>query len=340
MTLHNRSIRYLCSQSCSQSLSSSPSVVNSFTEWDPLEEVIVGCVKGATVPELHSASKAVIPKQHHQFFESNEGTTFPQKLIDDATSELNYFCDVLKGEGVIVKRPDPDITNHCDSYQTPDFSSKSGMYSAMPRDVLLVVGDEIIEAPMAWRSRYFEYRPYRKLIKNYFKRGARWTAAPKPQMSDHTYNNSDNKDQNSSTDFNSTISEYEPCFDAAEFTRLGKDIFCQVSHVTNKFGIQWLQRHLSPKYNIHVLDFSDKNRMHIDGTFIPLCEGKLLINPTRPCRTGLLKSNYTYEGIKKDLSLPIQFKGWDVLISAKPTVSPSVPLYFTRFVLFLFCFVF
>jgi len=57
----------------------------------------------------------------------------------------------------------------------------------MPRDILLVVGEEIIEAPMAWRSRFFEYRAYRSLIKEYFKGGAKWTAAPKPQMSDELY---------------------------------------------------------------------------------------------------------------------------------------------------------
>ena len=57
----------------------------------------------------------------------------------------------------------------------------------MPRDVLLVVGDEIIEAPMAWRSRFFEYRAYRPLLKEYFKGGAKWTTAPKPLMSEDLY---------------------------------------------------------------------------------------------------------------------------------------------------------
>jgi hypothetical protein len=46
---------------------------------------------------------------------------------------------------------------------------------------------QIIEAPMAWRSRYFEFRPYRKLIKEYFSKGGSWTAAPKPEMSDELY---------------------------------------------------------------------------------------------------------------------------------------------------------
>lgn len=62
-----------------------------------------------------------------------------------------------------------------------------GMYAAMPRDILMVVGNEIIEAPMAWRSRFFEYRAYRPLIKEYFRKGAKWTTPPKPTMSDELY---------------------------------------------------------------------------------------------------------------------------------------------------------
>ena len=34
----------------------------------------------------------------------------------------------------------------------------------------------------------FEYRTYRPLLKEYFKRGAKWTTAPKPLMSDDLYN--------------------------------------------------------------------------------------------------------------------------------------------------------
>ena len=66
-------------------------------------------------------------------------------------------------------------------------------------------------------------------------------------------------------------------FDAAEFSRIGRDIFTQRSQVTNQFGIEWMRRHLGEEYNVHVLDFQDKNAMHIDGTFVPLCPG----NPIR-----------------------------------------------------------
>lgn len=65
------------------------------------------------------------------------------------------------------------------------------MYAAMPRDILLVVGNEIIEAPMAWRARFFEYRAYRRIIKEYFNCGAKWTTAPKPTMADELYDQVD-----------------------------------------------------------------------------------------------------------------------------------------------------
>lgn len=72
------------------------------------------------------------------------------------------------------------------AYETLDFKS-NGMYAAMPRDILLVIGNEIIEAPMAWRSRYFEHRAYRSLMKEYFVKGAKWTTAPKATMCDELY---------------------------------------------------------------------------------------------------------------------------------------------------------
>ena len=59
-----------------------------------------------------------------------------------------------------------------------------GIYAAMPRDFVLVVGDELIEATMTWQSRYFEFISYRKLLKGYYEKGAKWTVAPKPLMLD------------------------------------------------------------------------------------------------------------------------------------------------------------
>jgi len=300
------------------------SPVNSHNEWDTLEEVVVGRIDGATIPEFHIAGKAVWPEKYWDMYKTKAGQPFPRELMQKAAEELDYLSHVLEQEGVKVVRP--DIVEHNVETKTPDFECKTQLYAAMPRDILIVVGNEIIEAPMAWRSRFFEYRAFRGLIKDYFHNGAKWTAAPKPMMSDELYVEEWNGNKDG---FQSVVTEFEPTFDAAEFTRIGRDIFCQQSQVTNKFGIEWMQRHLGDDYQIHVLDFQDKNAMHIDGTFIPLGPGKLLVNPKRPCVNGNLVKPYTFDGTQKEYRLPDMFKGWEVFFAPKPMLSADHPLYFT-----------
>lgn len=57
-------------------------IVNSHTEWDPLEEVIVGRVEGATIPDWHVSGKAVWPEKWWPMFKSDTGKLFPQDLIE------------------------------------------------------------------------------------------------------------------------------------------------------------------------------------------------------------------------------------------------------------------
>jgi glycine amidinotransferase len=198
-------------------------------------------------------------------------------------------------------------------FSTGRFGPVTGLYSAMPRDCLLVVGDEIIEAPMAWRSRYFETLAFRGLIREYFAAGARWTAAPKPELADAFYNAHIPETEFDVTRGRSVITEAEPVFDAADFCRMGADIFVQLSHVTNQFGVDWLARHLGPEYRVHVLSFEDPHAMHIDASFIPLAPGRLMINPARVQRS----------------MLPAMFRGWEILEAPEPTVPDDHPFYFT-----------
>ncbi|MDP6358220.1 MAG: hypothetical protein QF473_24090, partial [Planctomycetota bacterium] len=198
--------------------------VNSFNEWDPLEEIIVGRVEGASVPALQPEVKANTYPEKWWFFEKHGGRPFPDELTRPAAEELDEFSRVLKGEGVEVKRP--DIVDFSGSYSTPDFET-TGLYAAMPRDILSVVGNEILEAPMAWRSRFFEYRAYRSLMKEYLKGGAKWTTAPKPTMANELYDSNypmkSVEDRHALADEGRFVTtEYEPCFDAADIMRCGR----------------------------------------------------------------------------------------------------------------------
>lgn len=281
--------------------------VNSHTEWDPLEEVIVGVVDGATVPPWHVSLKATLPDDQIEFFSRNAGRPFPPEQIEAARKELEEFVRILEGEGVRVRRPVPP--NQLEPYGAPGWTS-TGLYAAMPRDLLLVFGNEIIECPLAWRSRYYETSAYRPLLKEYFQGGAKWSAAPKPELKDELYDEAWTEPKKGEP-MRYVVREFEPTFDAADFIRCGQDIFAQKSNVTNEFGIEWLRRHLGDKYRIHVFEFDDPHAMHIDCTLTLMAPGKLLINPERVNR------------------VPEIFKGWDVLHAPRSIMPRSHTLYMT-----------
>ena len=289
------------------------SPVRSHTEWDLLEEVVVGIVDDARFPPWHPALEPVLPAHQHDTFRRHAGEEFPAELVKAADAELEELVRVLEGEGVTVRRP--EALPQDQPYATPAWTS-TGMYAAMPRDALLVVGDQIIECPMAWRSRYYENLAYRPLIKEYFHGGARWAAGPKPELTDAQYD-LEWTDPGEGAPARLVVTEFEPTFDAADFLRFGRDIIGQRSNVTNDFGIEWLRRCLGDEYRVRIMDFDDAHPMHIDATIMPLKPGLMLVNPERAPRA-------LAERMKRSL-----FKGWDLVEVPRPVMPDDHCLYMT-----------
>ncbi len=276
--------------------------VNSHNEWDPLEEVIIGSLDGAMFPAWNVINEATVPSSEWAAIEKKvggAGVPYAPELVEAARKELTEFIHILEAEGVNIRHIQP--ANYGASFGTPNWQVSSGFCAANPRDPFMVIGNEILETPMADRGRYFEAWGYRELFKEYFKAGAKWTAAPKPQLLDELY------------DWHYTVpvpdepmrfmvTEFEPVFDAADFVRCGRDIFCQQSNVTNSLGIMWLQRHLGNGYRVHELQSLCPEAIHIDTTFMPLAPGKVLVNPE-------------YLDVNK---LPSILKKWDILIAPEP----------------------
>ena len=261
-------------------------VVCSFNEWDPLEEAIIGTAVGAVRSASEPAVSPFIPPDDEA--RGFLGAEYPAEEIARAQEQLDGLAKLLEDHDVVVQRPDPVDQGY--RVLTPDFDCSLGHAQTCPRDVLLVVGEEIIEAPMAQRSRYFEHRAYRSLLKTYFSAGARWTAAPKATMADDLYV-SDYETVSVPYDFAShpSLTEFEPCFDAACFARMGRDIFWQPDIVSNRLGAEWLRRHLGSDFRIHQVEFTDPHPHHIDATFVPLRPGLALTNPDRPPKHDCLR---------------------------------------------------
>ncbi|MFI9273267.1 amidinotransferase [Kitasatospora sp. NPDC052896] len=274
------------------------SPVSSHNEWDPLEEVLVGRLDAATIPSSHPVVACNIPPWAARLQGLAAGFKYPRTLIGPARRELDQFVALLQSLGITVTRP--DAIDHGQRFGTPDWSSR-GFCSTCPRDSMLVIGDEIIETPMAWPCRYFETHSYRRVLKDYFRRGARWTAAPKPQLTDALFE-ADFRIPEAGEPMRYILTEFEPVFDAADFVRAGRDLFVTRSNVTNRMGIDWLRRHLGPGYRIHEIESRCRTPMHIDTTFLPLAPGKVLVNPE-------------YVDVDR---LPDVLSSWDVLIAPEP----------------------
>ncbi|WP_405652214.1 amidinotransferase [Streptomyces sp. RK9] len=277
----------------------SDSPVNSHNEWDPLEEIIVGRLDSATIPSHHPVVTCNIPRWAARLQGCAAGFAYPRRMVEPAQQELEQFVVLLQSLGVTVRRPEP--ADHRRRFKTPDWSSR-GFCHACPRDGMLVIGDEIIETPMAWPCRYFETHSYRPILKEYFRRGARWTAAPKPQLTDALFEKNFRVPE-AGEPMRYILTEFEPVFDAADFVRAGRDLFALRSNVTNQMGIDWLRRHLGRGYRIHEIESRCRTPMHIDTTFLVLAPGKVMVNP---------------EYIDVD-RLPDFLRSWDVLIAPEPT---------------------
>lgn len=274
--------------------------VNSFTEWDPLREVVVGSLHNGVFPGWQESMSPVVPESAQLLFREKGGTPLPGDLVKAAEEELGGLVAVLRDHGIAVLRP--DTVQHQAPFGTPHWNSGGGLYAGMPRDLLMVVGDAIIEAPMSWRSRYHEVDAFRSLIKSYFRRGARWLPAPRPQLTEELYRVGAETGE-------WAVTEFEPVFDAADFLRFGHDLVVQRSHVTNEFGIEWVRRSLGPEFSVTVVDTDDPHAMHIDATMAPLAPGKLLVHPERYVPHPL-------------------FDGWEILPAPAPTLPRDWPMYF------------
>lgn len=297
-------------------------VVQSFNEWDPLEEVVVGTALGAVYPECGPILAAAGEPEwlwHYQ------GVHVEEEHVREAQAQLERLVRVLEAEGVTVRRPDP--IPHNTPFSTPYWHCRGGWNTANPRDLFLVVGDEIIECASPLRHRHFESLAYRRLFTDYFRNGAKLTAAPKPALRDSLY---DHRCHATGPDgaadlgkrvlpagaaFRSPIAEDEPVWEAADFVRCGRDLFVTRSVVTNDLGIEWVRRHLGPGFRVHEIKTRCSTPCHIDTTFVPLAPGKVLVNPDWV----------------EVAELPECVKKWDVLVAPRPSYAVHSPMAFPQF---------
>jgi len=260
-------------------------IVNSWNEWDPLKHVIVGRADGTCIPGPEPALDAKVPEDSDM---RGKFGTRGKDTIDKANQLLDDFSNILEKRGVKVDRPTPIDFNQPTS--TPDWKAETMFGCMPPRDVLLTVGHEILEATMSYRCRWFEYLCYRPLLKHYYNSdpNMKHESAPKPRLTDADYRKdylSDKIGIQKRLDWTENkffvTTEEEPLFDAADVLRFGKDLVVQHGFTTNLKGIDWIKRHYKD-HRVHTVNFpGDPYPIHIDATFTPIKPGLVINNPQR-----------------------------------------------------------
>jgi glycine amidinotransferase len=263
-------------------------IINSWNEWDPLQHVIVGEIVTRNVGAPDPGAVHAFPDAG---IAAGEWHPIPEKVYEQAKRQMEGFVRILEARGIWVDRPavHPMVDQEvC----TPDWAQEWTFGCMPPRDILLCLGNEILESTMSARNRWYEYLFYRPLLEEYFREDPdfAWEAAPKPRLSDASYvddywgdyhNNwsrQERKVRQRTLQFQ--LTEKEPLFDAADMFRFGKDVFIQRSAVTNALGMEWLRRHFEPKgIRVHEVAFDGPLPWHFDCVIIPLRPGLMLQNP-------------------------------------------------------------
>ena len=283
------------------------STISCFTEWDKLEAIIVGVPDYNCQPDHEPGVKAKI-------FSAASANDFPVGLRPPgayvaAQRELDNLIRVLTFYGVKVEHP--EVLDWNQGISTPWWTAPVMHGASCPRDIITVIGKDIIESGMSSRCRFFEYAAYRGLIGRCLELdpASRWTAAPKPVLWDKAYRSDypwkeDSEKRSSMIERKEFVTtEEDVIFEAADIMKFGRDLFVRHGFTTNLKGIDWLRRHLSwpnadagvdAPFRVHAIDFpNDLCPLHMDATFFPIKapdnerKGVIYNSPARRLRESL-----------------------------------------------------
>lgn len=203
--------------------------ISSSNEWDQLKSVIIGNASyhnwPVNCPDFRRLEAETIWKE----------TPVPcgpasQTVIDEANEDLENFSNFLKKQDIEVYRP-----------TELNFQERDGFGTYCPRDRLLVIDNDIIDVPMAYRSRDMEIECYDFLEVTFIKGQGR--------------------------------------FDAANICRLNDDLLFLISKSGDYQGYKWLSDYYSNTKRIHAVNFYEG--FHIDSTIVPVREGLVVLNANR-----------------------------------------------------------
>ena len=218
-----------------------------YTEYDPLEEVIV-------------ADSYVSGDLDHLF--PNKSLSSFNRILDETKEDFDNLADFLIKGRIKVTRP--EVLKYPDHISLSGFDVKFPMGPTVPRDQYKVLGNTIIQTYTSLTDRYFDSISFYKIFSYLFAEGYNWISQPSPPLvpvtpEDLWYFNGG--------PYRTKLKD-RLLFHTATMFPVGDKIIINSNGPGNDLGFEWLKRNLINFTFIENHGSLSKNFGHIDHGFI------------------------------------------------------------------------
>ena len=218
-----------------------------YTEFDPLEEVIV--------------ADSYVPGDLDHLFPDNSLVSF-NRILEETKQDFDSLADFLTKGGVKVTRP--EVLKYPGHIAMSGFDIKFPMGPTVPRDQYKVQGKTILQTYTSLTDRYFDSLSYYKIFSDMFEQGYNWISQPAPPLVDNTL---EELWYVSGKIYNTRLKD-RLLFHTATMFPVGDKIIINSRGPGNAIGYEWLKRNLPDYTFIENHETRNDNYGHIDHGFI------------------------------------------------------------------------
>ena len=218
-----------------------------WTDWDPLEEVIVG--------------DCYAPGDLDWFIESELQHSF-NTVLAETKQDLNNLAQLLQGMGVQVHRP--KLHNYQHSVELPVLSVSCPTAPLVPRDQYIVYGNTVYQTYTSMSDRYFDSLSYYNIFRSLFDQGHNWISQPPPNL--RNLPPEKNWGNQGSLIYNH-LYHNQLLWHTATMFKCGDRLIANTTGPGTQSGLEWMRRNLPPDTVIENTNTTMRNWGHIDHGF-------------------------------------------------------------------------
>lgn len=219
-----------------------------YTEFDPLQEVIVG--------------DCYAPGDMDQFLPAENVASF-NRILEETKQDLEDLSSFLKASKIQVHRPEVIKYDHL--IAMPNFKIQMPICPIVPRDQYLIVGKQIIQTYTSYTDRYFDSLSYTKIFNQLFQQGYNWISQPLPMLVDAEI---DDNWYISDSIYKERLAD-QLLWHTASVFKAGDTLIYNGKGPGTQLGLEWLKRNLTEyTYVENTGDTVFKNYGHIDHGFL------------------------------------------------------------------------